>query len=47
MAHGVAGVGFGLFVVGLAVGSGNLLLAGVLVVVGGMLALAAQSRNLV
>jgi hypothetical protein len=45
MAHGVAGVGFGLFVVGLAVGSGNLLLAGVLVVVGGMLALAAQSRE--
>lgn len=47
MAHGVAGVGFGAFLLGLAVGSGTLLLGGVLVVVGGMLALAAQSRNLV
>ncbi|MFC7226538.1 hypothetical protein N0B31_03925 [Salinirubellus salinus] len=47
LAHGVAGVGFGAFLLGLAVGSGTLLLAGVLVVVGGMLALAAQSRNLV
>ena len=46
-AHGVAGVGFGAFLLGLAVGSGALLLAGVLVVVGGMLALAAQSRNYV
>lgn len=46
MAHGVAGVGFGAFLLGLAVGSGTLSLAGVLVVVGGMLALAAQSRNL-
>lgn len=47
LAHGVAGLGFGAFLLGLAVGSGTLLLAGVLVVVGGMLALAAQSRNLV
>lgn len=47
LAHGVAGVGFGAFLLGLAVGSGTLLLAGILVVVGGMLALAAQSRTLV
>lgn len=47
MTHGVAGVGFGAFLLGLAVGSGTILLAGVLVVVGGMLALAAQSREYV
>mgnify|MGYP006876430766 CR=1 FL=1 len=47
MAHGVAGVGFGAFLVGLAVGSGTVIFIGVLVVVGGMLALAAQSRNYV
>jgi len=47
MAHGVAGVGFGAFLLGLVLGSGTLLLAGVLVVVGGMLALAARSRELV
>lgn len=43
----VVGVGFGAFLLGLAVGSGTLLLAGVLVVIGGMVALAAQSRDLV
>jgi hypothetical protein len=47
VAHGVAGLGFGTFLLGLLVGSGTLLLAGVLVVVGGTLALAAQSRELV
>lgn len=45
LAHGVAGVGFGTFLVGLALGSGTVLLAGVFVVVGGALALAAESRK--
>ena len=45
LAHGVAGLGFGAFLAGLALGSGSVLLVGVLVVVGGALALAAESRN--
>jgi hypothetical protein len=45
LAHGVAGVGFGAFLVGVALGSGTLLVVGVFVVAGGALALAAESRK--
>jgi hypothetical protein len=45
LAHGVAGVGFGAFLAGLALGSGTLLVGGILVVAGGALALAAEARK--
>lgn len=45
LAHGVAGLGFSAFVLGLAVGSSALLFVGVFVVVGGTLFLVAETRR--
>ncbi|MES3516692.1 MAG: hypothetical protein PPP58_03400 [Natronomonas sp.] len=44
-AHAVAGVGWGVSIAGFVVGSGAVLFLGIAVIVGGMLALAAQLRH--
>lgn len=45
MAHGVAGLGWTFLAVGPVIGSGTLLVVGLVVVIGGVLFLAAESRK--